>query len=233
MPDTVNKRQFGTEIKKIRESHKYSLRQVSYQSKTDSSPAISPSYWSMIERGERNIPKPDTLKRMAHGLRVPSNIILSLAGYQEINKNNIIENMGEITPFNVEETIKIPVVGTIKCGPDGLALSDPSGYEIVQKSEIGDPHDYFWLKTKGDSMIGDGIFDGDTALIKKDVEIENGKIYAVIIDGEEGTLKHVTKNKDSIVLTASNSSYQPRVFVGSDMNEIFIAGQLVQTKRNF
>lgn len=157
--------------------------------------------------------------------------------YEKINgvnsKNKLIENMGEITSFDETDIIKIPIVGTIKCGPNGLALSDHTGYGLVQKSEIGDPHDYFWLRTKGDSMIGDGIFDGDTALIKKDVDIENGKIYAVIIDGEEGTLKHVTKNKDSIVLTASNSKYQPRVFVGSDMNEIFIAGRLVQIKRNF
>lgn len=233
MPEHIDAKQFGQQIKKIREQHKYSLRQVSYQSKIDTAPPVSPSYWSLIERGKRNIPKPDTLKRIAHGLRVPANTVLELAGYRETNETRIIENMGEISPFNVEKTVKIPVVGTIKCGPEGLALSDPSGYESVQKSEIGDPHDYFWLRTKGDSMIGDGIFDGDTALIKKDVEIENGKIYAVIIDGEEGTLKHVTKNKDSIVLTASNSKYQPRVFVGSDMNEIFIAGRLVQIKRNF
>lgn len=233
MPERINKKQFGQEIKKIRDQHSYSLRQVSYQSKTESESAISPSYWSLIERGERNIPKPDTLKRMAHGLRVPANIVLSLAGYQETTENKIIENLGEITPFDNEETIAIPVVGTIKCGPDGLALSDRTGYEPVQKSEIGDPKDYFWLKTKGDSMIGDGIFDGDSALIRKDVEIENGKIYAVIIDGEEGTLKHVTKKDNSIVLTASNPSYQPRIFVGSDMNEIFIAGRLIQTKRTF
>lgn len=224
--NTENQIQFGLKIKELRNEHRFTVRQVAQQA------GISSSFWSLVENGKRSIPKPVTLEKMAHGLREPKEKILRYAGL-DIPSNKIIENMGEISPFNVEETVQIPVVGTIKCGPDGLALSDHSGYEIVQKSEIGDPHDYFWLRTKGDSMVGDGIFDGDTALIKKDVEIENGKIYAVIIDGEEGTLKHVTKNKDSIVLTASNSKYQPRIFVGSDMNEIFIAGRLVQTKRNF
>lgn len=224
---TVEKqKQFGIKIKELRTEHRFTVRQVAQQA------GISSSFWSLVENGKRNIPKPITLEKMAHGLREPKEKILGYAGLDTSN-NNVIEDMGEITPFDNEETIAIPVVGTIKCGPDGLALSDRTGYEPVQKSEIGDPKDYFWLKTKGDSMIGDGIFDGDSALIRKDVEIENGKIYAVIIDGEEGTLKHVTKKDNSIVLTASNPSYQPRIFVGSDMNEIFIAGRLIQTKRTF
>lgn len=224
---TVEKQiQFGSKIKELRNEHRFTVRQVAQQA------GISSSFWSLVENGKRSIPKPATLEKMANGLREPKEKILNFAGL-DISKNKIIENMGEITPFNIKETIAIPVVGTIKCGPNGLALSDQDGYEPVQESEIGDPNDYFWLKTKGDSMTGDGISDGDSALIKKDVEIENGKIYAVIIEGEEETLKHVTKKNNSIVLTASNSNYQPRIFVGSEINEIFIAGRLVQTKRNF
>lgn len=83
----INSKEFGQQIKKLRQQHHYSLRQVSNQSKTDNQKAISASYWSLIERGERNIPKPDTLKRMAKGLRVPTNDILRLAGYTEIPIN--------------------------------------------------------------------------------------------------------------------------------------------------
>lgn len=86
MPN-INSKEFGQQIKKLRQQHHYSLRQVSNQSKNDNQKAISASYWSLIERGERNIPKPDTLKRMAKGLRVPANDILRLAGYTEIPIN--------------------------------------------------------------------------------------------------------------------------------------------------
>lgn len=82
-------------------------------------------------------------------------------------------------------------------------------------------------------MIGDFIRDGDYALIEKTQSFDNGDICAVIVDGEEGTLKHVTKTRDSIVLTASNSVYPPRVFVGDKMNDIYIAGKLIEIKHKF
>lgn len=85
MPKEISNIEFGKRIKELRDKHKYSLRQVSYQSKMDNLPAISPSYWSLIERGERNIPKPETLKRMAKGLRVSANEIMELAGYSEVD----------------------------------------------------------------------------------------------------------------------------------------------------
>lgn len=79
--DYINLQKFGNEVKKIREMKKYSLRQVSQQSKlNDNDIAISASYWSLIERGKRNIPKPETLKRMAKGLRVDENKLFKLAG---------------------------------------------------------------------------------------------------------------------------------------------------------
>ncbi len=220
--------EFGLKIKNIREQKRFSLRQVSQQSKSEDFPEISPSYWSLIERGKRNIPKPDTIKRMARGLRMNPDELLELAGYV-VNKtlpSNII-------PVDVNSLIDIPVIGTIKAGPNGLAMQDHLGMEFVNKDDIDMSYDYFWLVVSGDSMTGDGIYDKDYAMIKRTTEFNNGDICAVIVDGEEGTLKHVTKSKDSIVLTASNPSYPPRIFAGSDMNEILIAGRLVQTKRKY
>lgn len=72
--------EFGNAIKALRNKKHYSLRQVSQQSITNGKPAISPSYWSLVERGARNIPKVDTLERMAKGLRISQEEILNLAG---------------------------------------------------------------------------------------------------------------------------------------------------------
>lgn len=220
--------EFGLKIKNIREQKRFSLRQVSQQSKSEDFPEISPSYWSLIERGKRNIPKPDTIKRMARGLRMNPDELLELAGYV-VNKtlpSNII-------PVDVNSLIDIPVIGTIKAGPNGLAMQDHLGMEFVNKDDIDMSYDYFWLVVSGDSMTGDGIYDKDYAMIKRTTEFNNGDICAVIVDGEEGTLKHVTKSNNSIVLTASNPIYPPRIFTGNDMNEILIAGRLVQTKRKY
>ena len=103
----------------------------------------------------------------------------------------------------------------------------------MDRDKIESDFDYYWLKVYGDSMIGDMIGAGDLALIKKTPIFENGDICAVIVDGEEGTLKHVSRGKNTIVLTASNPNYPPRTFVGEDCNNLRIAGKLVQIKREY
>ena len=216
------KNNFGLSIKKIREEKGFSVRQAALQAN------ISSSYWSQVENNKRNIPKPATLKKMAKGLRIPVQNIYQIAGLPDIYHEST-----NIIPYKEGNFISIPVVGMIKCGPDGLAMNDYQGYESASKEDIDDSSDYFWLRTSGDSMIGDFIRDGDYALIKKTQSFDNGDICAVIVDGEEGTLKHVTKTSESIVLTASNSAYPPRVFVGEQMNDIYIAGKLVETKHKF
>ena len=85
--DSITPEEFGNSLKEIRLRKHFSLRQVSQQSKTDGKPAISPSYWSLVERGERNIPKVDTLVRMAKGLRITREEILNLAGLSSANNS--------------------------------------------------------------------------------------------------------------------------------------------------
>lgn len=216
------KSNFGLTIKKIREEKGFSVRQAALQAN------ISSSYWSQVENNKRNIPKPATLEKMARGLRIPVQNIYQIAGLPDISRGS-----ASTIPYKEGDFISIPVVGTIKCGPDGLAMNDYQGYESTNKEDIDDGSDYFWLRTSGDSMIGDFIRDGDYALIEKTQSFDNGDICAVIVDGEEGTLKHVTKTNDSIVLTASNSVYPPRVFVGNEMNDIYIAGKLIEIKHKF
>lgn len=214
---------FGSKIKELREKHGFTVRQVAKQA------GISPAYWSQVENGKRNIPKPVTLDKMAHGLREDREILYHLADYLP-QATKTAENMIPIKP---DDVINVPVIGTIKAGPNGVAFEDHQGTEIVMTNGLDISYEYFYLVVSGDSMIGDGIFDGDYALIKKTQNFRNGDICAVIVDGEEGTLKHVTRSDDSIVLTASNSKYPPRVFVGNKMNELLISGKLVRTMRMF
>ncbi|MCY9806525.1 XRE family transcriptional regulator [Lentilactobacillus senioris] len=178
-----------------------------------------------------------TYANWEYGKSEPSSeMIIRLAEIYGITTDKLLDKYNtasNIIPTSPTDFTEVPVVGTIKAGPNGLALENYQGVESVLKKDLGGGHDYFWLVVSGDSMIGDGIYDGDFALIKRTPEFNNGDICAIIVDGEEGTLKHVTKSKDSIVLTASNPVYQPRVFVGSQMNEILIAGRLVETKRKY
>lgn len=178
-----------------------------------------------------------TYANWEYGKSEPSSeMIIRIADIYGITTDKLLDkmsNQSNIIPTSSNDFTSIPVVGTIKAGPNGLALQDYQGTEEVSKNDVDKSFDYFWLVVSGDSMTGDGIFDGDYALIKQTPEFSNGDICAIIVDGEEGTLKHVTQSKDSIVLTASNPAYQPRIFVGSDMNRILVAGRLVETKRKY
>lgn len=213
---------FGQQLKSIRQERKIGLNQLAMLS------GVSASQISRIENGKMSTPKVNTIKKLAKGLKYNELELMKIAGY--VADDELSEN---IIPTSSNDFTSIPVVGTIKAGPNGLALQDYQGTEKVSKYDVDKSFNYFWLVVSGDSMIGDGIFDGDYALIKQTPEFSNGDICAIIVDGEEGTLKHITQTKDSIVLTASNPAYQPRVFVGDEMNEILVAGRLVETKRKY
>ena len=173
-----------------------------------------------------------SLSRSEHGKRRLDSIeLLKIASFFHVSTDYLLGLGSTQNGDSFKDLLNYPIVGTIKAGPNGIAQSNYSGYSKVSDEDIDQSYNYYWLRVIGDSMIGDGILEGDLALIKQTPEFENGNICAVIVDGEEGTLKHVSKHGSSIVLTASNSSYAPRMFVNEDCNLIKIAGKLVQIKR--
>ena len=97
------------------------------------------------------------------------------------------------------------------------------------QSEL-DPAEHFCLMCYGDSMAPK-IEDGDTVTIHKQEDVETGEIAAVIVDGEEGTLKRVAKQENALTLIALNPQYPPRTFVGEDMNRVRIVGKAVKIER--
>lgn len=224
--DEIKARGFGSKIKEIRLEKHFSLRQVAQQSKIDGQPVISPSYWSLIERGERNIPKVDTLKRMAKGLRISENEILNLAGLSKIPINT--------APYDDSLMVDVPIVGTIKAGPNGYAMADYDGSMPALGTKLNNDHEHIWLKVNGNSMSGDGIRDGDLALIELSDDFEDpNAIYAVVYDSELATLKRIQKTDSSIILLPSNPEIRPIVIDGHDADTFRIVGKLKQSMRTY
>lgn len=84
----------------------------------------------------------------------------------------------------------------------------------------------FCLRVKGDSMINARICDGDIVFIKKQPDVNDGEIAAVLI-GNEATLKRVYKKKNEIILVAENPAYKPLVYKNEELNEIRILGKAI------
>lgn len=102
----------------------------------------------------------------------------------------------------------IPLLGSIPAGPLQEAIADPE--EIMEvgdmlKHRAGD----FLLRAAGDSMTGDGIFNGDLVLLRPQIEVQQGEIAAVHAgENFESTLKHVHFEKGQVRLRAGNPAYR-------------------------
>ena len=127
------------------------------------------------------------------------------------------------------QIIALPLYGKIAAGNPIEAINDPSRNIAVPCSLIGQG-DHYALQVEGDSMIDAGIFDGDTAIIKKCESAENGTIVVALVENEEVTLKKLRKRNNSIALEPANPLYETRIF-GPDQVEL--QGKLVGIIRKY
>ena len=123
----------------------------------------------------------------------------------------------------------VPIIGTVRCGPGGLAYQDLQGSELA---DVANPQEYFWLRAEGDSMAP-SIMPGDLVLVHIQPDVDSGALAVIIVDGEEGTLKKLIRKPNAVILQSFNQAYPPRVFVGDEINQIHIAGRVVETKRKW
>lgn len=106
-----------------------------------------------------------------------------------------------------ENSEGIPLLGRIAAGSPIEAIENIE--QITMQSQFGTDEDTFALKVQGDSMIGDGIFDGDYVVCKKTNTAQNGKILAVMVEGDTATVKRFYKEANRIRLEPSNPAYEP------------------------
>tara|TARA_Y100001970_G_C14244035_1_gene866824 strand:+ start:1250 stop:1891 length:642 start_codon:yes stop_codon:yes gene_type:complete len=111
--------------------------------------------------------------------------------------------------YNFENNmINIPLVGSIAAGEAIEAINSSDSMISVPISLVSKNSSYFGLKVKGLSMIDEGIFDGDIAIIKKTNSAENGKIAAVLTLENEITLKKIEVSNEKIYLIPANKAYE-------------------------
>ena len=124
---------------------------------------------------------------------------------------------------------KLPIVGTVRAGALQLAFEDIQGEIAIAKEDARGGS--FFLRVRGDSMIGAAILDGDLALIKPQADADNGDIVVALV-GDEATLKRFYRENGRIRLQPENPEMQP-IFVGPDDNNISIIGKMVSLLRHY
>jgi len=105
------------------------------------------------------------------------------------------------------ETKRVAVVGSIAAGLPIEAIEDAT--DCIQVAGLPANSDFYALRVIGDSMVDEGIFDGDIVVIKKQTSAENGQTVVAIIDDNQATLKKLYKEKKYFRLEPRNQSMLP------------------------
>jgi len=101
----------------------------------------------------------------------------------------------------------LPLLGRIAAGQPIEAIP---GEDEIDLSEFFVNRNRFVLRVAGESMIEDGILDGDMVVVEKRDTAENGEIVVALIDGAEATLKRLQKNHDgTVTLRPANGRMPP------------------------
>lgn len=131
------------------------------------------------------------------------------------------------------EKIAIPIIGTVRGGSLRLAQDEWLGQELVPVEEsLGG--EYFYLEVIGDSMINARIFPGDLVYVKRQPVVTSGTI-AVVLVGDEATLKRVYYKDNGLVLHPENPKYEDMVFSEKEIDEknIQVIGEVIHSKIRF
>ena len=161
--------------------------------------------------------KQDNLYLLAKVLNVSEAWLMGYDVPMERNSEDILNKIGAIPISDIDVT-NIPLLGTVKAGYDYLAQENIIDY-ISFKVDGTDKENYYALNVVGDSMTP--LFDdGDTVIVHKQDDFENGDNCVVLINGEEATIKKVYKGNTGIELKAVNPYYPPRVFSKEDIKDL-------------
>lgn len=117
------------------------------------------------------------------------------------NRARAITIVEEGTP-----AVSIKLLGNIAAGQPIEAVENNETISVPQ--ELLGRGENFCLKVKGDSMTGDGIFDGDVVIINKRAVADNNEMVAALIDNE-ATLKRFYKTEDGVEFRPSNPLMEP------------------------
>ena len=140
---------------------------------------------------------------------------------------------GKLNAIEVgEDMVDVPLVGRVAAGAPLLAVENVEDTVKVDRFFLGatPPREVFALRVRGDSMIEDGIFDGDFIFVRKSLSAERGDIVVALID-EEATVKRYYPEADVIRFQPANASMQPILVKKRDFKSVNLIGIVVGVYR--
>lgn len=216
----------GDLIKEYRTNNKMSLRDFAQRC------GLSHTYISALEKnidprtGKPIAPTLDAVKYISKGMNISIEDMLKILDDEQEFKMN-----EEAPKFNPNSAI-VFVYGTIPAGIPMECIEDIIDTEEISTDMLKGGKQYFGLKIKGNSMYPEYL-DGDTIILEKVENCENGQDCVVMVNGNDGTFKRVFKNENGIILQPLNNEFQPMVYSNEQIKNlpVKIIGKVVELRR--
>ena len=123
--------------------------------------------------------------------------------------------------------IDVPLLGKVAAGAPLLALENAEDSVRIDSFLLGGHgREVFALRVKGDSMIEDGIFDGDYLFVRKAPSASPGEIVVALIE-DEATVKRYYPERDRVRFQPANSAMAPIYVSKAEFKSTMILGLVV------
>ncbi len=177
-----------------------------------------------------------TLRQIANALGVKSLATVHEHLQSMIEKGVIKKFKGTVRGIEIvdkrlaklTEGIDLPILGFIAAGKPIEPHTDPNASTTVSPSMVSGKKRAFVLQVKGDSMVDDGIMDGDYVVIEQQERAKNGDIVVALLQNGMATLKRFYKEATRVRLEPSNTKMRP-IFA----KDVRIQGRVVGLIRKF
>nr|DAG86088.1 MAG TPA: Repressor protein CI [Caudoviricetes sp.] len=126
---------------------------------------------------------------------------------------------------------RIPVLGRVAAGIPIEAITDVDDWEEIPES-MAKTGEYFALRITGNSMEP-RMLDGDVVIVKRQSDVDNGDVAVVLVNGNDATVKQITKSETGLTLIGWNlAAYTPRTYNKKECRElpVSILGKVVEIR---
>lgn len=177
-----------------------------------------------------------TLRQIAEAIGV-SSLATVHEHLQALEEKGLIKRkQGKVRSIDLKESsfnedpggFEAPILGFIAAGQPIEAYTDPNATMGIPKEMASGKKRTYVLQVRGESMIEDGIMDGDHVIIEQTDAATNGQIVVALLDNGMATLKRFFKESTRIRLEPANSTMQP-IFV----KNVRIQGKVVGLVRKY
>lgn len=141
------------------------------------------------------------------------------------------EPSGDLAAYETDDDlVEVPVLGKVAAGVPILAVENATDSVRIDRVLLGGSREVFGLRIVGESMIEDGILDGDYVFVKKTASARTGEIVVAMIEGE-ATVKRYFPEGDRIRFQPANCNMAPIIVRRADFKSVDIIGIVVGVYR--